>query len=104
MTIKEKNLLIDMSVTTDNNISVKEFDEINKYKDSEVEIQKIRHLQITTVPVIVGALGMINGTNKIPGSYNLYEKEKKVFLKNFSNDIKYIIKSSPFSKLTNNDA
>ena len=30
-----------MSVSTDNNISVKEYNEISKYKDLEIEIEKI---------------------------------------------------------------
>ena len=33
-------LLIDMTVLTDNNLSVKEFNEISKYKDVEIEIEK----------------------------------------------------------------
>ena len=32
--------LIDMSVPTDNNITVKEFNKINKFKDQEIEIEK----------------------------------------------------------------
>ena len=45
-----------MSVRTDNNISVKEY---NK-KDKEREIEKkMWYLKTTTAPVIVEALGMI---------------------------------------------
>ena len=57
---KEKTcLLIDMSIPTDQNISAKEFDKISKYKDLEIEIQRMWKLRTSTVPVIVGALGMI---------------------------------------------
>ena len=50
----------------------------SKYKDLEIEIEKIWHLKTTTAPVIVGALGMIKKgtdkhTNKIPGCVSLYE-------------------------------
>ena len=41
-----------MLVQTDNKISVKEYNEIIKYKDLEIEIEKMRHLKITTVIVI----------------------------------------------------
>ena len=37
---KKAWLLIDMSVPTDNNISVKEYNEISKYKDLEMETEK----------------------------------------------------------------
>eukprot|EP00794_Sanderia_malayensis_P001843 gene1843-2075_t len=58
--VKEKTcLLIDMSVPCDQNIAPKEFDKLSKYKDLEIEIQKMWSLKTTTVPVIVGALGMI---------------------------------------------
>ena len=33
--------LIDVSVSTDNNISVKEYNKISKYKDLEIEIEKM---------------------------------------------------------------
>ena len=48
-----------MSVPTDNHISAKEYNKISKYKDFEIEILKMWHFKITTVLVIVGALGMI---------------------------------------------
>ena len=73
-------LLIDMSVPTDNNISVKEYDKISKFKDLEIEIEKkIWLLKTTTISVIVGALGMIKkGTDSsIPGSISLYIKQQQ---------------------------
>lgn len=76
-------LLIDMSVPSDKNIAVKEFDKLSKYKDLEIEIEKMWNLKATTVPVIVGALGMIKkGTakfvEKIPGQHSLCEIQKIV--------------------------
>ena len=67
-----------MSVLSYKNMSLKEFEKISKYKDLEIEIQKMWHLKTQTVPVIVGALGMIRkGTEKhlanLPGSSSLGE-------------------------------
>ena len=56
--IKHKKL-IDMSVPSDSNISAKEFEKLSKYKDLEIEIAKMRKMKTKTIPVIVGALGMI---------------------------------------------
>ena len=66
---------------SDNNILVEEYNKISKYKNLEIETEKIWHLK-TTVAVIVGALHIIKkGTeeriNKIPGSLSLFEIQKK---------------------------
>ena len=47
-----------MSVPIDN-ISVKEYNNISKYKDLEIEIEKMRHLKIAILPVIMGILSLI---------------------------------------------
>ena len=46
-----------MKRTSDGNISYKEFEKLSKYKDLEIEIAKKWKLE--TIPVIVGALGII---------------------------------------------
>ena len=51
--------MIDMSVPSDSNISAKEFEKRSKYKDLEIEIAKMWKMKTKTIPVIVGALGMI---------------------------------------------
>ena len=76
-------LLIDMSVPSDNNVAAKLFEKLSKYKDLEIEVEKMWHLKTTTIPVVVGALGLIKkGTNafieKIPGSPSLQEVQKVV--------------------------
>ena len=54
-----------MSVPSDSNISAKDFEKLSKYKDLEIEIAKVWKMKIKTIPVIVGALGMIEkGTQK----------------------------------------
>ena len=70
-----------MTVPADRNIAQKEFEKLSKYKDLEIEIQKMWHLETSTVPVVVGALGMLKqGTNEyiesIPGKPNLFEIQK----------------------------
>ena len=51
-----------MAMPADAKISIIKLSTIikeNKYKYLETEIEKMRYLKTTTVPVIVGALGMI---------------------------------------------
>ena len=48
-----------MSVKSDSNISAKKFEKLSKYKDLEIEIAKMWKMKTKTIPVIVGALGMI---------------------------------------------
>ena len=84
--IKEKTcLLIDMSIPTDQNISAKEFDKLSKYKDLEIEIQRMWKLRMSTVPVIVGALGMIKkGCQKHLTQFLVspnYRKSRRLFLR-----------------------
>ena len=67
-----------MSAPTDNNISIKEYNKISNCKHLEIEIEKMWRFNTTTVPIIVGALGMIKkGTdrhiNKKPSCLRLYE-------------------------------
>ena len=76
-------LLIDMSVPTDKNVSANVFEKLSKYKDLEIEIEKMWQLKTTTIPVVVGALGLIKkGTidylKKIPGEPSLSEIQKIV--------------------------
>lgn len=76
-------LLIDPSVPSDNNVSTKEFDKLSKYKDLQIEIEKMWELKTTIVPVIIGALGMVKKgvdeyLNKIPGNPSLTEVQKIV--------------------------
>ena len=76
-----------MSVATNNCISVNEYYKINPV----IVIENMCLLKITTVLLIVGALGMIKkGTheliNKTPSNPSLYEIEKIVELLIFSGE------------------
>ena len=59
MPSKKSIQLIDISDSTDNCRSLKEFNKISKYKDPEKEIEKVGHLKTTSVPVIMVAFGMM---------------------------------------------
>ena len=57
---KEKNcLLIDMSIPTEKNTSVKVTERLSKYKDLEIEVQRMWGVKATTIPVVIGILGLI---------------------------------------------
>ncbi|CAH3038514.1 unnamed protein product, partial [Porites lobata] len=83
---KDKScLLIDMTITLDTNTSVKTTEKLTKYKDLEIEVERMWGLKTTTVQVVMGALGTIkkdmeNYSNKIPGNINIYELQKITLL------------------------
>ena len=69
--------LIDMFVPSDTNISLKIFEKLSKYKDLEIEVIHVWHFK-TTLPVAIGALGMMaktapNYVSQIPGAPSLTE-------------------------------
>ena len=40
------------------------FEKLSKYKDLEIEVEKMWHLKTTTIPLVAGTLGLIKkGTN-----------------------------------------
>ena len=75
--------LVDMAIPTDRNISIKEFDKPSKYKDLQIEIERMWHLKTTVIPIVVGALGMVkrgieNHLKSLPGEPKLQEIQKIV--------------------------
>ena len=84
ITYQPKNT-INWYVSANNNLSIKEYNKISKYKDLEIEIEKMRYLKPISVPEIAGALCMIKkSTNKhnekILGSLSQYEIQKLLFV------------------------
>ena len=82
--IVEKNhndkiyFLIDMSVPSDTNVSLKIFEKLSKYTDLEIEVTKMWHLKTTALLLVIGALGMVvkivsNYISQIPGAPYLTE-------------------------------
>ena len=72
--------LIDMYVLSDN-VSLKIFEKLSKYKDLEIEVTKMWHLNTATLPLVIGALGMVaktalNYTLQIHGAPSLTELQK----------------------------
>ena len=51
-----------MSVPSDTNVSLKIFENLSKYKDLKIEVTKLWHLKIITLPVVNGELGMVAKT------------------------------------------
>ena len=82
---KKTCILIDVSVPSDTNTSLKTFEKISKYKDLEIELSKSWKYKMKTVPAIIGALGIINKSTtkylqQIPGNINFEELQKIALL------------------------
>ena len=77
--------LIDVSVPSDRNTSTKVIEKLSKYKDLEIETTRMWGMRTETVPVIVGALGLIRqgmdqNLGQIPGTSNINELQKIILL------------------------
>ena len=87
--IKDKQestcMLKDTAIPSDQSTSVKAAEKLSKYKDLEIEITKMWGLKTITVPVVVGALGVVKKgikkhVDKIPGKINITELQKIALL------------------------
>ena len=70
-----------MSIPTDRNTSVKVTEKLSKYKDLEIEIQLMWGMKAKTIPVVIGALGLVKKgmekfTQQIPGNIKIQERQK----------------------------
>ena len=77
--------LIEISVPTERNTSIKTTEKLSKYKDLEIEIERMWGMNIMTIPIIIGALGLLKKgmekcINKIPGNISIQETQKCVLL------------------------
>ena len=75
--------MIDVTVPADKDISLKESQNLSKYKDLEIEVTKMWKLRTKTIPVVIGALSMIkkgsqNLIDQIPGKLSIQEMQKIV--------------------------
>ena len=76
---------MDVAVLSDQNISLKEFQKLSKYKNLEIEVTKMWKLKTKIIhPVITGAMGMIKKeTRNFIDQYlvnPLYNKCTKLYL------------------------
>ena len=70
-----------MSIPSDGNIALKDIEKRSKYKDLELEIQRMRKMKTAVIPVVVGALGiikkgMVENIKKISDSATMTETQK----------------------------
>ena len=70
-----------MTVPSERNVSAKEVEKLSKYKGLEIEITRMWGMKILTIPVVFGALGLIQKgldryISKIPGKINIREMQK----------------------------
>ena len=52
-------MLIDVAISVDRNVIIKEAENILKYKDLTIEIQRMYNVKARVIPVIMGANGTI---------------------------------------------
>ena len=77
--------LINMVVPSYRNTSAKVMEKLSKYKDLEIEVTRMWGMSTETVPVVIGAPGVIKKglgeqTGKIPGSINISKLQKIMLL------------------------
>jgi hypothetical protein len=78
-------MLIDVAISGDRNVIKKEAEEILKYKDLTIEIQRMWNVKARMIPVIIGATGTISKSfrkyvSSIPGNREVRELQKTVIL------------------------
>lgn len=87
--VRDKKLktcqIIDVAIPQDRNTSLKTFEKLSKYKDLDIELEKSWKVKTKTIPVIIGALGVINKSaekylEEIPGKSCLKELQKTTLL------------------------
>ena len=64
-----------MAVPSDRNTSVKVVEKLSRYKDLEIEIARMWKMGTETIPVVIGAPGVIKKglekyVDKIPGTHS----------------------------------
>ncbi len=83
---KEKScMLIDVAIPSDRNTSVKVTEKLSKYKDLEIEVNRMWQMKTITIPVVIGALGLVKKglakfTDRIPGNINTNDVQKIALL------------------------
>ena len=71
---------------SERNVSIKELESLSKYKDLEIEVTKMLEVKTSTVPNVVGVLGLVKkGLEKYgsqtPGQIGIEELQKIALLR-----------------------
>ena len=74
---EKSRLLIDISIPTEKNTSVKVTEKLSKYKDLEIKVERMWGMKATTIPVVIGALelikkGLAEYIQEIPGNIKMH--------------------------------
>ena len=74
---EKSRLLIDISIPTEKNTSVKVTEKLSKYKDLEIKVERMWGMKATTIPVVIGALELIKKgleeyIQEIPGNIKMH--------------------------------
>jgi len=83
---KEKTwTLIDVAIPADRNVVQTEAEKKLKYKSLCIEIQQMWNMKCTTVPVIIGATGIVTRSLRknfetVPGKYSIDSLQKTAIL------------------------
>ena len=78
-------ILIDVANPEDRNVIKKETENILKYKDLIIEIQRMWNVKTRVIPIIIGATGTISKSfrkyvSEIPENYDVKELQKTAIL------------------------
>ena len=78
-------MLIDVAISGDRNVIKKEAENILKYKELTIEIQRMWNVKTKVIPVITGATGTISKSfrkyvSNIPGKHEVKELQKTAIL------------------------
>jgi hypothetical protein len=78
-------MLIDVAIPGDKNVIQKEAENILKYKDLTIEIQRMWNVKARVIPAIIGATGTISKSfrqyvSTIPGNHDVWELQKTAIL------------------------
>ena len=49
-------LMIDMTVPSERNVTIKEVEKLSKYKDLEIEVSRMWEMKTTTIPIVIDQL------------------------------------------------
>ncbi|KAI5748311.1 hypothetical protein M8J77_024164 [Diaphorina citri] len=78
-------ILIDIAVPSDYNITQKEAEKRLKYKDLQIEVQRLWKMKTSVIPVVIGCTGLISNytcetIKEVPGKHNILTLQKTVVL------------------------